>query len=104
MKKILSLLLSLTMLTSAVTLPSCGGNDSSSEAPTEAPTEPEPEIIPVIVNNHNTVREFEVFADHILNDTPVEMDARLGAKTIAACLAIVESANTGKPVVPNYEF
>ena len=65
---------------------------------------PEPEIIPVIVNNHNTVREFEVFADHILNDTPVEMDARLGAKTIAACLAIVESSTTGKPVVPNYDF
>jgi len=65
---------------------------------------PVPEIIPVEVNNHNTVREFEVFADHILNDTPVEMDARLGAKTIAACLAIVESSTTGKPVVPNYEF
>ena len=72
--------------------------------PNDISVNPEPEIIPVIVNNHNTVREFEVFAEHILNDTPVEMDARLGAKTIAACLAIVESANTGKPVVPNYEF
>ena len=72
--------------------------------PNDISVNPVPEIIPVVVNNHNTVREFEVFAEHILNDTPVEMDARLGAKTIAACLAIVESANTGKPVVPNYEF
>ena len=66
--------------------------------------DPVPEIIPVEVNNHNTDREFEVFADSILNDSPVEMDARLGAKTIAACLAIVESSETGRPVVPDYDF
>lgn len=65
---------------------------------------PEPEIIPIEVNNHNTMREYEVFADHILNDTPVVMDARQGAKTIAACMAIVESAKTGKPVIPDYNF
>lgn len=65
---------------------------------------PKPEIIPLEINNHNTVREYEVFADHILNDTPVQMDALHGAKTIAACLAIVESAKTGKPITPNYNF
>lgn len=65
---------------------------------------PTPEIIPIDINNHNTIREFAVFADHILNDTPVSMDARQGAKTIAACLAIVESSKTGKPVVPDYDF
>lgn len=65
---------------------------------------PEPEIIPLDINNHNTIREFEVFADHIVNDTPVQMGARQGAKTVAACMAIVESAQTGKPVVPDYEF
>ncbi len=63
-----------------------------------------PEVIPLDINNHNTIREFAVFAEHILNDTPVEMDARQGAKTVAACMAIVESAKTGTPIVPDYEF
>lgn len=65
---------------------------------------PEPEIISIDINNHNALKEFEVFADHIVNDTPVKMSAREGAKTVATCMAIVESAKTGKPVVPNYEF
>jgi len=64
----------------------------------------EPEIIPININNHNTIREFAVFADHIVHNTPVQMDARQGAKTVAACMAIVESAKTGKPVVPDYTF
>ena len=63
-----------------------------------------PEIVPVDINNHNVVHEFEVFADHILNDTPVQMSALEGAKTVATCHAIVESAKTGKPVKPNYTF
>lgn len=63
-----------------------------------------PEIIPLDINHHNTIREFEVFAEHILQDTPVVMDARQGAKTVAACMAIVESAKTGVPVAPNYNF
>jgi len=63
-----------------------------------------PEVIPLDINNHNTIREFEVFAEHILQDTPVVMDARQGAKTVAACMAIVESAKTGVPVAPNYNF
>ena len=65
---------------------------------------PEAEILPINVNNHNTVREFAVFAEHILEDTRVQMDARQGAKTIAACMAIVESAGVGMPVVPDYVF
>jgi len=65
---------------------------------------PEPEIIPIEIKNHNAVREFEVFAEHILEGTPVAMDARQGAKTIAACMAIVESSKIGKPVEPNYCF
>ncbi len=64
----------------------------------------DPEIIPIDIKNHNVVREFEVFADHIINDTPVAMSAEEGAKSIAACLAIVESAKTGKPVTPDYKF
>lgn len=64
----------------------------------------EPEIIEVEVNNHNAAREFEVFADAILNGKPVATDAREGAKTVAVCLAIVESSATGKPVKPDYKF
>ena len=37
-------------------------------------------------------------------NAPPEMDTLEGAKTIAACLAIVESAKSGKPVRPNYIF
>lgn len=64
----------------------------------------EPQTIEVEVNNHNAAREFEVFADAILNDKPVLMDAREGAKTVAACLAIVEASTTGTIVKPDYEF
>lgn len=64
----------------------------------------EPQTIEVQVNNHNAAKEFEVFADAIINDKPVITDAREGAKTVAVCLAIVESAKTGKPVNPDYEF
>lgn len=64
----------------------------------------EPQTIEIEVNNHNAAREFEVFADAILNDKPVHMDAREGSKTVAACLAIVEASTTGKIVRPDYEF
>ena len=65
---------------------------------------PEPEIIPVDINNHNVCHEFDVFAEHILKDTPVAMNALEGAKTVATCMAIVESSTTGKPVTPDYNF
>jgi len=64
----------------------------------------EPEIIPIEINDHNVGGEFKVFSEHILKDTPVEMSAREGAKTVAVCFAIVESSKTGAPVVPNYQF
>ncbi len=64
----------------------------------------EPQVLPVEVNNHNAFKEFAVFADAIINQTPVLTDAREGAKTVAVCLAIVESAKTGKPVQPDYAF
>jgi len=72
--------------------------------PNDISVNPKPEIIPVEIKHHNTVDEFRVFADCVVNDKVVEMDAVHGAKTIAACLAIVESAKTGKPVQPNYNF
>ena len=63
-----------------------------------------PEQIRVNINNHNAQGEFEVFSKHILEDTPVKMDAIQGAKTVEVCFAIIESTKTGKPVAPNYNF
>ena len=59
---------------------------------------------PIKINNHNTVREFDEFAEIILNDLLVSTTAREGAKTVAACLAAVESARIGRPVKPDYNF
>ncbi|MBO5009453.1 MAG: Gfo/Idh/MocA family oxidoreductase [Clostridia bacterium] len=64
----------------------------------------EPEIIPVEVNNHNATAEFKEFADHLVNDTPITTTVYEGAKTVAACLAIIESSKTGKIVNPDYNF
>lgn len=65
---------------------------------------PVPEIIEPELADHNTFGEFGYFAEAIAGERPLEMDALEGAKTVAACLAIVESAKTGKPVRPNYVF
>lgn len=64
----------------------------------------EPQTIEIQVNNHNAAKEFEVFADAIVNKKKVITDAREGAKTVEVCLSIVESSKTGKPVCPDYNF
>ena len=64
----------------------------------------EAQTIEIQVNNHNAAREFEVFARAIENNEAVITDAREGAKTVAVCLAIVESSKTGQPVKPDYNF
>lgn len=64
----------------------------------------EPEILPVEVNSHNAVREFEAFAAAIRDGKPAPTDAREGAKTVEVCLSIIESAKTGRPVRPDYAF
>ena len=64
----------------------------------------EAETVEVEVNNHNAAKEFEVFADAIINNKKVLTDAREGAKTVEVCLSIVESSVTGKPVRPDYTF
>ncbi len=64
----------------------------------------DPQTIDVEVNNHNAAKEFDVFADAIINNKEVATDAREGAKTVAVCLAIVESSKTGKVVKPDYNF
>ena len=63
-----------------------------------------PQIIPIDVNNHNALQEFHVFADAILNDTPIPTNAIEGAKSVEVCLSIVESAETDQKVFPNYQF
>jgi UDP-N-acetylglucosamine 3-dehydrogenase len=42
--------------------------------------------------------EVNAFIDAIVNDAPVEMDAWQGVRTVATCLAAVESSKTGRPV------
>ena len=64
----------------------------------------DPEIIPVKVNNHNANEEYAAFAETIEKDLSPAMDAVLGARTISVCLSIVESAKTGKPISPDYDF
>ena len=83
--------------------------DNTSPTMTLFTTDEEGVVLPaqtvdVVVNNHNAAKEFEVFADAIINNEPVMTDAREGAKTVAVCLAIVESAKTGVPVKPDYNF
>ncbi len=63
-----------------------------------------PVIIPVEINNHNATAEFKTFADALKNDTEIETTVYEGAKTVAACLAIIESSKTGKIVAPDYNF
>ena len=83
--------------------------DNTSPTMTLFTTDEEGVVLPaqtvdVVVNNHNAAKEFEVFADAIINNKPVMTDAREGARTVAVCLAIVESAKTGMPVKPDYNF
>lgn len=60
--------------------------------------------IPIQVNNHNAAAEFKDFADRLTGDVEIETTVIEGAKTVAACLAIIESSKTGKIVVPDYNF
>jgi len=64
-----------------------------------------PMLYPIsVMKSHNTQGEVSTLADCIINDTEVEMNAYEGTCTVAACLAAVESANTGKIVTVDYNF
>lgn len=63
-----------------------------------------PILYPVSLSSHNTIDEFNEFADVVLNDKPVRTDAVEGASTVAACLAAVESSRTGQEVDIRYDF
>ena len=58
--------------------------------------------VKVDINNHNAAGEFKEFFDCIVNDKPIATTVQEGANTIAACLAIMDSANGGQLVQPKY--
>ena len=62
----------------------------------------EVEEVPLAVNNHNVGGEFADFFDSVVNHKPLTTTVIDGANTIVACLSIIESANTMKPVKPEY--
>ena len=52
---------------------------------------------PVDISSHNVIAEIDEFVDCILHDKPVVTDVYQGARTVAACTAVVASARSGKP-------
>jgi predicted dehydrogenase len=60
--------------------------------------------IPVDIAHHNKRAEIEALARAIAEDTEIELDEREGARTVATCLAIVESAQTGRAVAVRNAF
>lgn len=54
--------------------------------------------VPVNIASHNVGAEINEFVDAIVNDKPVATNVMEGLKTVATCIAIAESAKTGKPV------
>ena len=62
------------------------------------------EQVPLVINNHNAVGEFAEFCSLVLDGGEVKTTALEGAKSVAACLAIVQSAAEGRPVTVDYRF
>jgi len=60
--------------------------------------------IPVDVASHNKRAEMDALARAVLDGTELELDEREGARTVATCLAAIESAATGKPVAVRNEW
>ena len=53
--------------------------------------------IPVKIANHNVAAEIDEFVECILTNTQPRITAEEGARTVAACEAIIKSSETGKP-------
>jgi predicted dehydrogenase len=60
--------------------------------------------IPIEINNHNFAAEVAEFCESILAGRPVATDGIEGASTVAACLAIVNSAKKEEKVKIKYDF
>lgn len=54
--------------------------------------------LPVNIASHNVSAEINELVDCILNDKPVVTNVYEGAKTVATCMAVVESARSGESV------
>jgi predicted dehydrogenase len=54
--------------------------------------------LPVDIASHNVAREIEELVEDMRAGRPVRTDVREGARTVATCVAIVESARLGEPV------
>jgi predicted dehydrogenase len=59
---------------------------------------------PVLGETHACAEELEHFLDCLDADQPPMIDVRDGARTVAACLAVVESLETGRPAKVVTEF
>ncbi len=59
-------------------------------------------MIKVEVNHHNVPAEHKQMIDAVVNGTPLVTTGREGARTVAVCRAVVESAATGKSVEIKY--
>ena len=59
---------------------------------------------PVHVDNHNVEGEVADLVDAVLREKPLKADVVEGAKTVAACVAAVESAKTGTKVKVKNNF
>jgi UDP-N-acetylglucosamine 3-dehydrogenase len=54
-------------------------------------------LFPVNVSNHNVGDEIAELVDAVVQDRPLQMNGREGARTIAAGIAVIESVRTGMP-------
>lgn len=58
--------------------------------------------IKVSINNHNVAAEHKQMIDAVLGKSELITTGREGARTVAVCRAVVESAKTGMPVKITY--
>ncbi len=56
------------------------------------------------MEDHNVTKEYDILADCIVNGTKLEMSGEEGAKTVAVCRAIVESADKHEIIKMSYNF
>lgn len=54
------------------------------------------------VNSHNVIMEHRTLLDSVIDGKPLETNGREGARTVAVCSAVVESAKRGVPVKIEY--
>jgi len=60
--------------------------------------------VPVKIDNHNVAGEVASLVDTVLRGKPLKADAVEGAKTVAACVAAIESAKKGVNVKVETKF